>query len=312
MHDIYFNPATRDDWPTSLRAKRSNPVFAVKSNLRTDCIRKPRKAGLILFARDDAEVNILAGWRYVRARRDFCFSASRKGMTAMPFVFDWSEIDLPDDYSHKADDFVFMNVAEFNGGNADRVRFGIQPRFADLGRREPLGGPREWFARLFGPKPDLNERMRKSGEVYQNFHLAVFATIMRELVQLGIVKAYCRYDGGSDEGFAHAGYFETGDGRKLNLDELILILSKTSCLALLQSIEKQSGYRHQKLQQNPFHKLTLKQAIEQHAIYAWAEFLMDGGYGDGEMSLYGAFTVDLLAQTITDDPDADFEPRFAT
>ncbi|HKD31545.1 MAG TPA: hypothetical protein VKC66_37285 [Xanthobacteraceae bacterium] len=38
---------------------------------------------------------------------------------------------------------------------------------------------------------------------------------------------------------------------------------------------------------------------------AWASMLLGDGFGTGEYSMYGAFTVDLDTCTITDDPGAD-------
>jgi len=37
----------------------------------------------------------------------------------------------------------------------------------------------------------------------------------------------------------------------------------------------------------------------------WAEMLLGRGYGTGEYSMYGAFTVDLDTCTVTDDSNAD-------
>jgi hypothetical protein len=49
----------------------------------------------------------------------------------------------------------------------------------------------------------------------------------------------------------------------------------------------------------------LKSFVRYSLCDEWATMLLGSGYGTGEYSMYGAFTVDLEACTISDDPDAD-------
>jgi hypothetical protein len=45
--------------------------------------------------------------------------------------------------------------------------------------------------------------------------------------------------------------------------------------------------------------------LDHYLINEWALMLLGDGYGTGEYSMYGAFTVDLEACTVTDDRHAD-------
>jgi hypothetical protein len=49
----------------------------------------------------------------------------------------------------------------------------------------------------------------------------------------------------------------------------------------------------------------LRDHIHHWLCNEWAAMLLGDSYGTGEYSMYGAFTVDLEACTIADDPHAD-------
>jgi hypothetical protein len=49
----------------------------------------------------------------------------------------------------------------------------------------------------------------------------------------------------------------------------------------------------------------LKDIVEDWLCSEWASMLLGDSYGTGEYSMYGAFTVDLVGCTITDDRDAE-------
>ena len=115
------------------------------------------------------------------------------------------------------------------------------------------------------------------------------------LKELGVRRIYCRYDGGNDEGFAWLESMELRDGARIDGDARRDVQAQ----ALLQATDrvKDSG------------------AVTDEAFLAnpgcgwlcdeWAMMLLGDSFGTGEYSMYGAFTVDLDACTISDDSNAD-------
>jgi hypothetical protein len=189
-----------------------------------------------------------------------------RGGWIMPFVYDQTEVEWPEDDSDppppKADEFVYLPPPEF-GGAAEPVRFS---------------------AEASGPQESGRDQM--------------CALVVSELRAIGARRAYGRYDGGNDEGFAWLDSVETQAGRvdAAALAETLLagpLLEKACPPGLLSRSDRWS-------KQEQLRRFVLDRVCDE-----WASMLLGRGYGTGEYSMYGAFTVDLEACTITDDREAD-------
>ncbi len=127
----------------------------------------------------------------------------------------------------------------------------------------------------------------------------LFAIAIPELQNAGVRRAYCRYDGGHDEGFAWPARFDMQDGGRLSPRELAEQLRGAGLLHRLYAadvVDRPMGA-------SPDQETDV--AVLGWLCDEWASLLLGTGYGTGEYSMYGAFTVDLDACTITDDRNAD-------
>src|SRR5262245_26668669 len=119
----------------------------------------------------------------------------------MPFVYDETEIQWPDDVSEppppRADEFVYIPPPQF-GGAREPVRFCVLSP-AEASEHETSTDSKRWerFTRKF---------------------LAIVVPALREV---GVRRAYCRYDGGHDEGFAWLDSIELKDGERIPADAVI-------------------------------------------------------------------------------------------
>lgn len=192
----------------------------------------------------------------------------------MPFVYDETEIKWPDDGSEppppRPDQFVYLAPPEF-GGAREPVRFSIVPP---------------------GAATDAGDRWKKLAQ--QN--LAIMVSALREI---GGWRAYCRYDGGHDEGFAWLDSIELRDGARIDTDEVVQQLCDIQVLDRLRAADLF----------NSSEGVSDQEQLSNHILHwlcnDWAGMLLGGSYGTGEYSMFGAFTVDLAACTIADDPHAD-------
>jgi hypothetical protein len=125
----------------------------------------------------------------------------------------------------------------------------------------------------------------------------LFAVVIPELRAIGARRAYCGYDGGNDEGFCWFDSIETEDGGRITAAALVARAWDAQLLDKLDAAEVT----------RPSDAISDQQRLDNFVRYdlcdEWASMLL--GYGTGAYSMYGAFTVDLEACTITDDPGAD-------
>ena len=127
----------------------------------------------------------------------------------------------------------------------------------------------------------------------------LFAIAIPELREIGVRRAYCRYDGGNDEGFSWLDSIEMRDDEWITGAELVQRLQKGQLLDKLCAADMLSridGMSDQQL---------LEDVIDHWLGDEWAAMLLGESFGTGEYSMYGAFTVDLDACTIIDDRNAD-------
>jgi hypothetical protein len=193
----------------------------------------------------------------------------------MPFVYDETEMEWPDDDSEppppRPDQFVYLAPPQF-GGAREPVQFSIMSPGVATDASEP-----QW-----------KKLAQKS--------LAIMLSALREI---GGRRAYCRYDGGHDEGFAWLDSIELRDGTRINADAVaqrlydVQVHSRLRAADLYNRPEGFSDLEH------------LRNHLRHWLCNEWATMLLGDSYGTGEYSMYGAFTVDLEACTIADDPQAD-------
>jgi hypothetical protein len=121
-----------------------------------------------------------------------------------------------------------------------------------------------------------------------------FAFAVPELHKAGVQRLYCRYDGGHDEGFSRLDSAEMKDGARLDADALRHRLFDAGLLGRIYA----AGMMRPSVHFSDRQQLAL--FLDHYLINEWAVMLLDVGYGTGEYSMYGAFTVD-----VTDDRHAD-------
>ena len=132
------------------------------------------------------------------------------------------------------------------------------------------------------------------------------------LREVGLVRFRVRYDGGHDEGFAHADGGRTADGTDWPADRLVAELATPERIGALRSALHQEPPGASS-NWPPDHYAELDAAsVARDVLDAlgdeMASCLLGQGYGTGEYSMYGAFTADLTTGTLSDEPDAPLPP----
>jgi hypothetical protein len=145
------------------------------------------------------------------------------------------------------------------------------------------------------PEPRLTLEQQQEASAYRGQH--VLALIVSALREIGVRRVYCRYDGGGDEGFAWLDHAETQSGERLAPTLLARRLGKTSLLR--RGIDAGLWPRRRVMRAQQLRDIADMQFADECAAR-----LLGGGFGTGEMLLYGALTVDLDTCTIADDRDA--------
>jgi hypothetical protein len=239
----------------------------------------------------------------------------------MPFFYDESNVEWPEDADEplppRADQFVYMTAAEYSGQPAE-ARFSILP-FDDAELEpttpsEPVapqparrGG---FLQRLFGQSQPEERQQQQRKQIEDNMRRAMllqrkrtqqlFSTMVPALRSLGVRRAYCRYDGGNDEGFSWLDHYETNAGERIDVDVLVKRLYDMGIHDKLRA----AGFKDHMTGVSADQKMgNIGSFATGWLVNDWAWALL-GNYGAGEYSMYGAFTVDLDACSVTDDPNA--------
>lgn len=231
----------------------------------------------------------------------------------MPFLYDESNIEYPDDDTElpppRADQFVYMTADEYLGQPATG-NFSIQPPppLPVLSMLDRVRG----FIGLSGSPRDQNqwleESMRKQLEHEQRSRQLFFSITVPALRDLGVRRVYCRVDGGNDEGFSWLDHFETREGNRIDVEALATQLYDTGLYDKLEVAGLKDEMRTLansagKSDASDSRKAALKTLLRERLVEEWA-WIMLGSFGGGEYKMYGAFTVDLEECTVTDDPHA--------
>jgi len=210
----------------------------------------------------------------------------------MPFVYDETQVEWPDDDDTeppppRPDQFVYIPPPQF-GGAREPVRFSV----AALAGAIQSNAPQQ-------PRNSLEQirRERERSHALSRQHL--FAVVIPELRAIGARRANCRYDGGNDEGFCWLDSVEMEDGGRITAAVLVERARDAQLLDKLYAAELMGRFDGMSDQRQ------LALFFHGYLCVAWASMLLGDGFGTGEYSMYGAFTVDLDTCTITDDPGAD-------
>jgi hypothetical protein len=234
----------------------------------------------------------------------------------MPFFYDETNIEYPEDGSDppppRLDQFAYMTATEYGGPHAP-ARFSISPI-----TEQPASGPPPQQARrgilngLLGWTRSSNHGQERQQSLEERIHQRrleegrrrqqLFSVLIPPLRDFGVWRAYCRYDGGNDEGWSWLDHFERRGGERIDLDALTRNLHDKGIFDKLCAAGFMNHLRGGSTAQPT---AELRRFLSNWLIDEWASILFGGGFGAGEYSMYGAFTVDLDACTITDDPHAD-------
>jgi hypothetical protein len=244
----------------------------------------------------------------------------------MPFLHDETNVDWPEDGSEppppRVDEFMYMTAAEYRGEPAAgqvSVRFSILP-FSAADEPEPPAAVepakpvqverRSILDRLFGRsrseerqqqlRQQVEDGMRQRILLQKQRTRQLFSVMVPALRSLGARRAYCRYDGGNDEGFSWLDHYQTQAGERIDTDVLVKRLYEMGVHDQLYA----AGFKDHMDGVSPDQKMSdIKMFASGWLIYDWAWVLL-GRYGAGEYSMYGAFTVDLDECSVTDDSNA--------
>jgi hypothetical protein len=239
----------------------------------------------------------------------------------MPYAFGeddpgWRQGDEDDEaYVYRppsASQFRYLPPPEL-GGAPDPVHFSDRiPVAATSYPAQPAPAAQGFgpIAMFFGfrrmappPAPRLTSEQQQAERARQGQHAV--ALVVAALREIGVRRVYCRYDGGEDEGFAWIDHAELRSGERLAPDQLYARLARTRLPRNL--IDARLWRRH-----GWWAATQLGRFADLYFALELAAKLLGGGYGDGPLLLYGAFTVDLDACTITDDRNADPVTRHFT
>lgn len=125
--------------------------------------------------------------------------------------------------------------------------------------------------------------------------LSIVCPILR---QLGGRRVRCAYDGGNDEGFAWVVALET-ETESILIEDLVNRLEAVGLADRLVAAGLLSPPREDQMEKKQLSDFLLYGLAD-----SWAIKLLGEGFGTGEFSMYGAFTVDLENRTIHDDRNA--------
>ncbi|HEV7694562.1 MAG TPA: hypothetical protein VGO52_27240 [Hyphomonadaceae bacterium] len=150
------------------------------------------------------------------------------------------------------------------------------------GAPPPAAPKRGLFDGLLGRRPEPippSEAEKKETQTV--------AELAARMAALGAVRAYARYDGGHDEGFAWFDHCVFADGSVKDARQMAGDLEKGGGATFLQAVWNQP--------------IKMQSALDDFLASYWAIKLLGEGYGTGEYLMYGAFSVDLRSGLVSDD-----------
>ena len=133
------------------------------------------------------------------------------------------------------------------------------------------------------------------------------AVVYSLLVDCGMTRFRETYDGGHDEGFAHADAVWFGDDPRAIAAAADVLAAAPFCHARLLEAARQADGSHWGDAARVYGGDTPAAAVERaldEVAHAMASALLGRGFGTGEYELYGAFVVTVTGGRIEDDPAA--------
>lgn len=220
----------------------------------------------------------------------------------MPYFCDEEEIEFPEGeedepFTPELKDFVYLPPPEFSGVK-EPVRFGDQLGETDSDETSGTRPGKGWLSWLFGGRTPLGSLDNYEQEAIKRGN-KLFAIMVPALRTTGGVSVRCEYDGGNDEGFCWFESLRTADERL----DLQSVVKRLDADAIVRQLLRQ-GLVHSNPDQPITSTARLTDVLQNWMPEQWATLLLGYGFGTGQYSMYGAFTVDLLKCTITDDHDA--------
>ena len=134
----------------------------------------------------------------------------------------------------------------------------------------------------------------------------VAAVMLRLLLEKGVTEMRVRYDGGNDEGFAHAD--DTWiNGERYSASEIAASIAIPANVPAIQSSADEPGGSYWGNASAHYRQMEPRRVISDaldELAHEVATQLLGQGYGTGEYELYGAATVVFETGQILDDPAA--------
>lgn len=236
----------------------------------------------------------------------------------MPFYYDFEDIEWPEDDEDfwpepTAEEYQYLPPEDL-GGTPEPVAFVEPDRIVSeqelaadpgsvSGSVPPPGGRglSGFLTRLLwkwlGGGSFLQQTMDQQAD-WSRRQGNLFHIVLPALREIGGTHIHCGYDGGNDEGFAWFRTLETADGVREKSD-VIRDLAQAGLVPKL----KDSGLVRDVPDYPQSDESHIESTLESIAD-EWGVLLLGSGFGTGAYQMYGAFTVDLEAHTITDDRDA--------
>ena len=203
----------------------------------------------------------------------------------MPRVFLYESVELSDEddedpFAAPPEAFQYLSPPDI-GGPRDPVRIALRPE--QVAAKPSKTG----FLEKIGLKKPAPDDWRAKKEQWRLETESSAAKVAAKLAELGVVRAYIRYDGGSDEGFAW-------------FDHCVMMDGSTRGAEVTANELTASGFR---LIHATGDEIKMREALDDPAALVWSIALLGEGYGTGEYSMFGAFWVDLKTGILTDDAD---------
>jgi len=136
------------------------------------------------------------------------------------------------------------------------------------------------------------------------------AVIHAMLRAINLTEFHVRFDGGHDEGFAHADGGRTADGQLRSIESVVDELATPERIGAIKAAPNPDDPRQRYLSEY-YAKLAPTELVRRMLDELgdmMASCLLGSGYGTGEYSMYGAFVADLSTGELTDDPSAQRPP----
>lgn len=234
----------------------------------------------------------------------------------MPFVVGegdpaWDNQPEDSDLVFKVSDFQYVESVFTLSRPPGPLTYSLDApaAMAPLAGAKPAPAKRSLLDRLLGRSPDVVaqpaaepvdfmksfEHQQKQAEVDGR---RFFAAITPAFRAAGIKAARCRYDGGNDEGFSYFEHYLSAAGEEVSPDVVAQRLAATDIGARLRALHPDRT------------AVPTGAELGEEIALEGAVMLNGTGYGNGPYLMYGAFTVDFDACTLTDDPQAAPNPDF--